>query len=49
MCALEGKAEQDKFRCNIYTSFVSTCLKHSEKNNLKWNFGKWRDAVKCRK
>jgi hypothetical protein len=48
MCALEGKAELDAFRCNVYSSFVSTCLKFADKNGKTFNFGNWRDTVKCR-
>ena len=49
MCALEGKAELDGFRCDTYSSFVNVCNEYSRKKGLKWNFAGWRDSVKCRK
>lgn len=49
MCALEGSATQDAFRCSIYTVLVSFCYDFANTKGLNFNLTGWRNATNCRK
>ena len=48
MCALEGDATQNDFRCKVYNTFAATCYEFSQKNDKKWSFADWREKTNCR-
>ncbi len=48
MCALEGKSNQNDYRCSAYATLVGMCYDYATKNNLNWDLSIWRDSTNCR-